>query len=59
MVPPLQKTFEIGKGFEPEEKESLPKLFPCIILSVPLSSLLSDDGIGIHPFSSGPRQSPI
>jgi hypothetical protein len=58
MIPPLQKTFEIGKGFEPEEKEGLPKLFPFIILSVPLSSLLSDDGFGILHFSSRPRQSP-
>jgi len=42
MVPPLQKTFEIGKEIESEEKEGHWKLFPFIILSVPLSSLLSE-----------------
>jgi hypothetical protein len=58
MVPPLQKTFEIGEGFRPEEKEGLPKSFPFIILSIPLSSLLSDDGIREPSFCPSPPGDP-
>jgi hypothetical protein len=57
MVPPLQKTFEIGEGFKPEEKNACRNYFLLLFCPFLCQVFCRMMEFGIHPFALPPRRS--